>query len=332
MFKRTVKVVLLAVSLSTIVPASNANSLINVGIWLISGRTSEIYGRQDGIADSQGQIQWVTCLESLSGPTLYPKRDNLNYSYTVSGPLGVISSGTYAPTWIDSMSSCTGNNGGNQYSVAYNLTGLTAGTTYQFTVNGSIAGASFTSSKSFTTLGAPTPTPTPTPTSSETSTATSTPTPTSSETSTATSTPTPAPTSSETSTATSTPTPAPTRSETSTATSTPTPAPTPTPTPTPTPKSTPNATVVEDDGDEEDPSATLGISQQSNGKYKLLISSNIAEDQLIITATRKGYKSITYRVNTNDSGDAVVITKRNLSGYTLTLRYNGDYLDKAKAR
>ena len=308
MFKRIVKVVLIAVSLSTIVPASNANSLINVGIWLISGRTSEIYGRQDGIADSQGQIQWVTCLESLSGPTLYPKRDNLNYSYTVSGPLGVISSGTYAPTWIDSMSSCTGNNGGNQYSVAYNLTGLTAGTTYQFTVNGSIAGASFTSSKSFTTLGAPTPTPTPTPTRSETSTAT----------------PTPIPTRSETSTA--TPTPTPTRSETSTATSTPT------PTPTPTPKSTSNTTVVEDDGDEEDPSATLGVSKRSNGKYQLLISSNVADDRLVITATRKGYKSITYRVNTNDSGDASIITARNLSGFTLTLRYNGDYLDKVKAK
>jgi hypothetical protein len=239
---------------------------------------------------------------------LYPKRDNLNYSYTVSGPSGVINSGTYAPVWIDSMSSCTGNNGGNQYSVAYNLTGLAAGTTYQFTINGTIAGSSFTSSKSFTTLGAPTPTPTPTPTFSETSTASSTPT--SSETRTVSSTPTPSPT--------------PTSSETRTVSST--------PTPTPSPKSNSNTTAVEDDGEEEDPSATLGVNKRSNGKYQLIISSNVAENRLVISATRKGFKSITYRVDTNDSGDASIVTSRNLSGFTLTLRYNGDFLDKVKAK
>ena len=288
MQNRIVKVVALTFFLSMFLPISNANSQINVGIWLISGRTSEIYGRQDGIADSQSQIQWVTCLESPSGSMLYPKRDNLNYSYTVSGPSGVINSGTYAPVWIDSMSSCTGNSGGNQYSVAYNLTGLTAGTTYQFTINGSIAGSNFTSSKSFTTLGAPTPTPTPTPTTSETSTVSSTP----------------------------------TSSETRTVSSTPTPS----------PKSNSNTTAVEDDGEEEDPSATLGVNKRSNGKYQLIISSNVAENQLVISATRKGFKSITYRVSTNDSGDASIVTSRNLSGFTLTLRYNGDFLDKVKAK
>ena len=308
MQNRIVKVVALTFFLSMFLPISNANSHIHVGLWLISGRTSEIYGRQDGIADSQSQIQWVTCLESPSGSMLYPKRDNLNYSYTVSGPSGVINSGTYAPVWIDSMSSCTGNSGGNQYSVAYNLTGLTAGTTYQFTINGSIAGSNFTSSKSFTTLGAPTPTPTPTPTTSETSTVSSTPT--SSETRTVSSTP--------------TPTPTPTSLETRTVSST--------PTPTPSPKSNSNTTAVEDDGEEEDPSATLGVNKRSNGKYQLIISSNVAENQLVISATRKGFKSITYRVSTNDSGDASIVTSRNLSGFTLTLRYNGDFLDKVKAK
>ena len=121
---------------------------------------------------------------------------------------------------------------------------------------------------------------------------------------------------------TATPTPTPMRSETSTAT----------PSPTPTPKSTSSADSVEDEGYEEDPTATLGVTRQSNGKYKLLIISNVAEDRLVITATRKGFRSITYRVNTNDSGDASIITSRNLSGFTLTLRYNGEYLDKVKAR
>ena len=152
--------------------AAGTNSQINAGIWLISGRTSEIYGRGDGIADSQNQIQWVTCLESPSSPMIYPNRDNLNYTYTVTGPAGVVATGDYKPTWIDSMSSCTGNSGGNQYTVAYNLTGLTAGTSYQFTVTGSNAGTSFTSSKSFTTMAAPSVSPTNPSTGVETKTAT----------------------------------------------------------------------------------------------------------------------------------------------------------------
>jgi hypothetical protein len=206
----------------------DANSQISVGIWLISGRTSEIYSRGNGIADSQNQIQWVTCLEALSGSMLYPKRDNLSYTYTVTGPTGVVATGDYAPTWIDSMSSCTGNNGGNQYTVAYNLTGLMPGAIYQFTVNGSNAGSSFTSSKSFTTMSAPFVAPTTTSTSSDTKTAiTSTSsdtktaiTSTSSDTKTAITS-----TSSDTKTAITS-----TSLDTNTATTTPTPTPTPTPT------------------------------------------------------------------------------------------------------
>ena len=198
------------------------NSKVNVGIWLISGRTSEIYGRGDGIADSQRQIQWVTCLESLSGPMLYPNRDNLNYTYTVTGPAGVVATGDYAPTWIDSMSSCTGNSGGSQYTAAYNLTGLIPGATYQFTVSGSNAGSSFTSSKSFTTMSASLVSPINNPTTSETRTVIS-----------------------ETSTSVVTP-------ETSTPISTPSSSPTPTPTATPAPVSEPRGlggyAVIHPDG------------------------------------------------------------------------------------
>jgi hypothetical protein len=199
-------------------PTANSNSQITAGIWLISGRTSEIYGRGDGIADSQNQIQWVTCLESPSSPMLYPNRDNLNYVYTVTGPAGVVDTGEYKPTWIDSMSSCTGNNGGSQYTIAYNLTGLAAGTSYQFTVTGSNAGSSFTSSKSFTTMAAPTVSPTNPSTSVDTKTVTS-----------------------ETSTAS-------VVAETSTSTVTPTPTPTPTPTAPAEPRGLGGYAVIHPDG------------------------------------------------------------------------------------
>ena len=99
---------------------------------------------------------------------------------------------------------------------------------------------------------------------------------------------------------------------------------TPTPTPTPTP--------TEDDGIEEDPAATLDVAMRPDGKYSLNVMSNISSDNVVITATKKGSKTITYKVSTNEFGSAMVITSRKLSGFTLTLRFDSKYLDKANAK
>jgi hypothetical protein len=90
--------------------------------------------------------------------------------------------------------------------------------------------------------------------------------------------------------------------------------------------------IVESDGSEEEPAATLAVTKKSNGKYQIRINSNVAEEQFIITATKKGSKAVTYKVTTNDSGDVIVLTSRNLSGFTLTLRLNGEYMDKEKIK
>ena len=74
------------------------------------------------------------------------------------------------------------------------------------------------------------------------------------------------------------------------------------------------------------------MSKGSNEKYKFVISSNLPDDELVISATRKGFKSISYKVKTDDSGNASIITSRKLSGFALTLRYNGDSLDKVKVK
>jgi hypothetical protein len=74
------------------------------------------------------------------------------------------------------------------------------------------------------------------------------------------------------------------------------------------------------------------VRKGSNGKYKFVISSNLADDRLRITATRKGFKSISYNVKTDDSGNASIVTSRKLSGFTLTLRYNSDSLDTVKVK
>jgi hypothetical protein len=338
--------------------AASTNSQINVGIWLISGRTSEIYGRGDGIADSQNQIQWVTCLESPSGSMLYPNRDNLNYTYTVTGPAGVVATGDYRPTWIDSMSSCTGNSGGSQYSVAYNLSGLSAGTTYQFTVNGSNAGSSFSSTKSFTTLPALSVAPTNTPTSSETKTAT---TPTvAPETSTSISTPAPTvvpvpvsdtPTSSS-APAPTTSAPAPTTSAPAPTTSAPAPttsAPAPTTSaPAPTSSETqsavasvapvapiaPTSSVDPDSGldeveAEEEIIDSIDAVVQSNGTTRIEVSTGYIRTALTVVATKKGSKKkYTYKITTNADGDRKFKSGLNLRGYTVVLYKGSTELDR----
>jgi hypothetical protein len=108
--------------------------------------------------------------------------------------------------------------------------------------------------------------------------------------------------------------------------------PTPSSSPSPKPKVSPGTPTIEDDGAEEDQYADLDVLKRSDGKYKLDIISNIAEEQLVITAMKKGFKSITYRVTTNEFGSASIITTRKLAGFTLTVRYSGDFLTSIRVR
>ena len=119
---------------------------------------------------------------------------------------------------------------------------------------------------------------------------------------------------------TSSPTPTPTTSATSVATSSPTPTPTPTRTSTP--------TVVENDGAEEAPSASIAVVKRAGGKYLLEINSNISGERISIRATKKGQRTISYNASTDDSGDISILTSRNLLGYTLTLRHEGVVMDR----
>jgi hypothetical protein len=92
------------------------------------------------------------------------------------------------------------------------------------------------------------------------------------------------------------------------------------------------AVEVVDDGNEEAPTATLTVSKKSDGKFMFAISSNIADDKLVISAVRKGFKTISFNVKTNDYGNASIITSRNLSGFALTLKYENDSLDRIKIK
>jgi hypothetical protein len=79
------------------------------------------------------------------------------------------------------------------------------------------------------------------------------------------------------------------------------------------------------------------VSKKSKIKYQLTISSNFYEEVLKISATRKGYKTISFKVKTNDSGKASITRTQNLSGFTLKVAYddadgNTYVLDTVKAK
>ena len=90
--------------------------------------------------------------------------------------------------------------------------------------------------------------------------------------------------------------------------------------------------TIEDDGAEEDFYAILKVTKRSDGKYRIELSSNIVEEQLVITATKKGSKSIVYKVETSEFGEASILTSRKLAGFTLTVRFDGERLTSAKAK
>jgi hypothetical protein len=89
-------------------------------------------------------------------------------------------------------------------------------------------------------------------------------------------------------------------------------------------------TVIDSDGEEVAPEANLKVKKDNVGRITFTITSNLPQEAVIVTASKKGSKSIRYSVTTNDSGRASIRTTRNLSGYTLTLRFDSEVLDQLK--
>jgi hypothetical protein len=85
--------------------------------------------------------------------------------------------------------------------------------------------------------------------------------------------------------------------------------------------------VVEDEGQEMELAASLTVTKQSN-KYLIKVDSNIADGTFSLVATKKGAKSISFKVGTDDAGSYALRTTRNLKGFLLVLKYNGELLDK----
>jgi len=66
----------------------------------------------------------------------------------------------------------------------------------------------------------------------------------------------------------------------------------------------------------------------SNNKSSVSINTEFANSLLQVTASKKGSRTITLVVFTNDKGDAKLNIKRSLSGYTVSLKAGAVTLDK----
>lgn len=90
-----------------------------------------------------------------------------------------------------------------------------------------------------------------------------------------------------------------------------------------------DTTVVEDDGEEEDPAGSIRV-RKTGAQYSLIIRTNISSDEIRVTAIKKGAKTIRWTVSTNDSGNVTIKSSRQLSGYRVTLNYQEFELDSVR--
>ena len=78
---------------------------------------------------------------------------------------------------------------------------------------------------------------------------------------------------------------------------------------------------------DEEKEQQLQISLKSNKSAVINVATEFVGIPLVITATRKGYKSITINVKTDSEGDAQLKTTKNLSGFTVVLSIGKVKLD-----
>jgi hypothetical protein len=85
-----------------------------------------------------------------------------------------------------------------------------------------------------------------------------------------------------------------------------------------------------DDGTEEDELVADIQVKKLGSNYSIRITSNQENNEMQIVARRKGQKNISWTIKTDDSGAKRISTSRNLRGFTLFLRVDGETVDTAK--
>lgn len=89
------------------------------------------------------------------------------------------------------------------------------------------------------------------------------------------------------------------------------------------------ATVI-DDGEEQSEIVADVSLLKFGSSYKISVNSNREKTVMQIIARKRGAKNIVWTLTTDDNGAKSILTSRNLKGFTLALRVDGETVDTAK--
>lgn len=87
---------------------------------------------------------------------------------------------------------------------------------------------------------------------------------------------------------------------------------------------------VIDDGEEQSEIVADVSLVKSGSSYNIRVSSNREKTVMQIIARKKGAKNIVWTLTTDGNGAKSILTSRNLKGFTLALRVDGETVDTAK--
>lgn len=85
---------------------------------------------------------------------------------------------------------------------------------------------------------------------------------------------------------------------------------------------------INDNGIEVEPTADLSFNKKNDGSYAIKVDTNLESENIEIFATKKGSKTIKFTKNTGQSTQFVLNTTRNLKGYTLTVKFEGNVISR----
>ena len=91
-----------------------------------------------------------------------------------------------------------------------------------------------------------------------------------------------------------------------------------------------NTDIPIQDGVEEDAAFDLVVKKDSSGRFVFSASSSSYSTEVILKATKRGAKTITFKVQTSDDGSFIFKTNRNLKGFLLTSFIDGAKIDSRK--
>jgi hypothetical protein len=94
-----------------------------------------------------------------------------------------------------------------------------------------------------------------------------------------------------------------------------------------------NEDLAESDGEVEEPTGSIAVTfNRASSRYLLRVESNMVGETLSVRATKRGTKALRFTIPINDDGKGGIQTRTRLAGYTLTLFFGKEQLERITVR